>query len=86
MGQTQVEVVISGGSNHFPLFLNFSNLRFPHQGHRRIFRFEASWVTEEDGEQVIKKAWQSDLSSMNEGLSLRIQFDRCRQVLMKRNS
>lgn len=48
-----------------------------------MFRFEVSWTTEEEGEQLIRKTWQSDHLSSNEGQSLTTQLDNYRKALMK---
>lgn len=46
-----------------------------------MFRFKASWTTEEEGEQLIRKTWQSDHLFSNEGQSLTTQLDNYRKAL-----
>lgn len=59
-----LEFLISSRSNHCPLVLNnedYSNGKM----RRRVFKYEAQWALEDDGEQAIQIAWQSRTFSPN---------------------
>lgn len=58
--QKRVEVMTVGRSDHLSLFLSFSKQRQNIMRNRPVLWFEASWITEVEGEQIVKDAWQPD--------------------------
>lgn len=42
-----------------------------------MFQFEVSWITEEEGEQVIREAWHSDHLSHNDDHNLSARLNNC---------
>lgn len=60
----EVEVLITSGLDQCPLILN-SEDHNNGKAMRREFRYEAKWALEDDGEQVIRLAWQSRSFSPN---------------------
>lgn len=60
----KVEVLHMSRSGHCPIFLTNDNIR-ERRRRWRIFRYEAKWVLEEDGEHTIKLAYQNRTFSSN---------------------
>lgn len=46
-----------GRSDHLPLFLSFSKQRHNDRRPKPLFRFEASWINNEEGEHVVRTSW-----------------------------
>lgn len=59
-----MEILTTSNLDHCPLFLN-TMAHIKGLGRRRIFRYEAKWTLEEDGEQAVKLAWLSRNFSPN---------------------
>lgn len=44
-------------SDHLPLLISAKNKSTSGLKGKRLFRFEAKWALEEDGEEIIYQAW-----------------------------
>jgi hypothetical protein len=55
-----VEVMAARASNHHPLLVTFNTHKSRRLRGRRCFKFEASWILDEEYGQIIQKAWDSD--------------------------
>lgn len=60
-----VDVLNLGRSDHLPILLNTNDNSNQGPWMRRIFRYEAKWVEEEDGKEPVQKAWDLQVEEPN---------------------
>lgn len=54
----RVEVLTTSTSDHLPILITTRHKGFSSGSRKRPFRYEAKWAFKEDGEEVIRQAWQ----------------------------
>lgn len=81
-GNTGIEVLMAGSSDHCPVLFTVTN-SIPYRQRKKIFRYEAKWALEEDGEQVVYSAWQHIGSGRNCWEQMQSKLIKCSKVLMK---
>lgn len=54
----RVEVLTTGTFDHLPILVTARHKGFSSGSRKRPFRYEAKWALKEDGEEVIRQAWQ----------------------------
>lgn len=85
VGNSGVKVLISSSSDHYSLLFSFLGPDNVFQL-RKIFKYEAKWALEEDGEQAIRLAWQHKNSSSNCWVNIHSKLKAYNNELIKWNA
>jgi ribonuclease HI len=80
-----VEVMAARASDHHPLFVSFNTHQSRRLRGRRCFKFEASWVPDEDYGQIIQEAWESEVDGVEAMQRVRGKLERCKSKLQRWN-
>lgn len=82
-GDTIVETLSMGWSNHLPILLNFIGHEFSNRGRPRPFCLEAKWLHDDDGEQIVIGDWQCAQCMIPSWNRLQMKLHYCRRAFTK---
>lgn len=77
-----VEVLIACHANHLPILLEIKNEIQSRKSKRKIFKFEAKWLLEVEGRDVIEGVWDKTVPKPNNVQSIHYKLVKCKEDLI----
>ena len=76
-----VEVMAARASDHHPLLVTFNTHHRRRIRGRRGFKFEASWLPDEEYGLIVDEAWENDDPGVSAMLNVRCKLEQCQSKL-----